>query len=124
MLRLLAKAADLQHQRPDALILPVFVCRQVQYKLWEQGEAHGFLPAKVLRQVVLADSDLDQDVLNEVAGGLGYQDLRLGNAPTNYHRGVFATSVPKRARAYAQRWRENYSLYLPDEQVTPLPLPP
>lgn len=120
VLRFLAKAALLQAAQPDALILPVFVCRQYQFKLWELGEAHGFLPAKVLQQLVLADSDLDQDALNEVAAGLGYQDLKLGNATTNRHRGIFATSVPKNARTYAQRWRENYYLYLPAKRVPPV----
>jgi len=118
VLLFLAKAAHLQHQRPGALILPVFVCRQVQYKLWELGEIHGFLPAMVEQQLVLPDPDLDQDVLNEVLNGLGYQDLKLGNAPTNRHRGIFATSVPKHARTYSERWRDNYQLYLPGGQTT------
>lgn len=112
VLRLLAKAAHLQQERPDALILPVFICRQVQFKLWELGERHGFLPAKIINQLVLPDSDLTQDSLNEVANELGYIDLRLGNAPTNRHRGIFATSIPTRARTYARLWQRHHTQYL------------
>lgn len=112
VLRFLAKAADLQRARPDVLILPVFICRQYQYKLWELGEQHGFLPAKVVNQLVLPDTDLDQGSLNEVTGELGYGDLRLGNNPTNRHHGIFKTSIPKNARTYAQRWRLNHVYYL------------
>ena len=112
VLRFLAKAAHFQRERPEQLVLPVFICRQHQFKLWELGERHGFLPAKVVNQLVLADSDLDQDSLNEVVNELGYGDLRLGNRPTNRHRGIFATAVPKRARVYAERWRDHHVQYL------------
>ena len=111
--RFLSKAAHLQAQRPDILIFPIFVCRRVHFKLWELGESQGFLPARVLQQLVLPDSELDQDVLSEVIDGLGFQDLRLGNAPTSRHRGIFATSLPKRARAYAERWQASHGVYLP-----------
>lgn len=108
----LSKAAHLQQERPEALILPVFICRQFQYKLWELGQRHGFLPAKVINQLVLGDSDLNQQSLSEVANELGYGDLRLGNAPTNRHRGIFATSIPKNARSYAEAWRRHYVEHL------------
>lgn len=112
VLRFLAKAAQFQHNRPELLVLPVFICRQVQYQLWERGEQHGFLPARVLNQLVLPDSDLTQDSLNEVANELGYGDLRLGNAPSNYHRGIFTKAIPKRARPLAERWRHHHTDYL------------
>lgn len=34
-------------------------------------------------------------------------------------QGIFATSVPKKARAYAQRWNENFHLYLLAERTLP-----
>lgn len=113
VLRVLAKAADLQLQRPGVLILPLFICRRVQFTLWELGKSHGFLPARVEQQLVLPDSELDQAVLNEVVDGLGFKDLRLGGAPTARHRGIFTAAVPRFARSYAERWRDSYHLYLP-----------
>lgn len=112
VLRFLAKASHVQQERPEALVLPVFICRQFQYKLWELGERHGFLPAKVENQLVQRDSDLSQESINQVANELGYGDLRLGNAPTNRHRGIFNTSIPRYARTYAERWRLHHVEYL------------
>jgi len=110
--RFLAKAAVVQHVCPDQLILPVFVCRRVQYKLWERGEQHGFLPARVENQLVLPDHELTPERFAEVRDEL-FEDMLLGDRPTNRHLGTLRTSIPKRGLAYAARWRQYHTLYLP-----------
>ncbi|HSH62096.1 MAG TPA: hypothetical protein VK988_21100 [Acidimicrobiales bacterium] len=112
VLRFLAKAAHLQHKRPEAFVLPVFIGRQCHFTLWQLGKQHGFLPTWVRNQLVLADSDLAQPSLDEVAAGLGYRDLRLGNTPSNGHRGIFTSAIPARALTYAERWRAHHLEYL------------
>lgn len=52
-----------------------------------------------------------------MAQGLGYQDLVLGNGPTNRHTGIFATAIPKRALPYANLWRQHYVHYLAEPQL-------
>jgi hypothetical protein len=110
--RFLAKAAVVQQACPDQLILPVFVCRRWQYKLWERGEHHGFLPALVHNQLVLPDHELTPERFAEVRDEL-FEDMLLGDRPTNRHLGTLRTSIPKRGLAYAARWRQHHTLYLP-----------
>jgi len=117
LLGFLAKASHLQQERPDALILPVFLCRRFQYTLWELGSRHGFLPGQVENQLVLSDNELDQASLAEVSFGLGFEDLRLGGRPTNRHLGLVNTAIPRRAREYAELWRDSYEEYLVDPTV-------
>lgn len=112
VLRFLAKAADLQDARPNELIFPVFVCRHWQYTLWVEGKEHGFLPARVGQQLVLPDKDLDQGRLDEVAQVLGFQDLVLGDHPTNQHLGIVTKALTKYARERAELWQENYWRYI------------
>ena len=118
--RFLAKAAVVQEECPDQLILPVFVCRRVHYWLWQRGEEHGFLPARVDNQLVLPDYELTPVRFAEVRDEL-FEDMLLGDRPTNRHLGILRTSIPKRGLAYAARWQEHHTLYLPsDRQRRPL----
>jgi len=117
VLRFLAKAAFVQHHRPDQLIFPVFVCRRVHWTLWDRGEAHGFLPARVENQLVLADHELTPDAFAEVRDEL-FEDMLLGARPTNRHLGIARTAVQKYAPIYARRWQEHYVNYLG------IPVPP
>jgi hypothetical protein len=73
----------------------------------------------VSQQVVHQDPDLGIDEgrtrFQEVATEL-LPDLVILNAnrpTTNRHRGIVNTLIPKDAVEYAQRWRENYSQFLP-----------
>ena len=111
MLRFLGKAAFVQQYRPDQLILPVFVCRQVAYKLWERGTHHGFLPARVIQQLVLPDHELTPPVFSEVRDEL-FEDMVLGARPTNRHLGIARTGIAKHALIYSFLWREHYVRYL------------
>jgi hypothetical protein len=108
----LAKAAHLQGERPDQLILPLLVARQRNYMLWEEGQNAGFLAGTVSNQLVLPDHELTSTSLAEVREELGYADLILGNTPTARHLGVFAKSIPKYARDLATRWQTHYVDYL------------
>ena len=110
--RFLAKAAHLQAERPDAFIFPLFICRWTHVTLWNRGERDGFLPAFVRSQLVLPDKDLDQDSLNEVSMGLGFEDLVLSDRPTNQHLGIARHSIAKYARERAELWRDNHTQYL------------
>jgi hypothetical protein len=115
VLRFLANAAHLQHERPDRLIFPVFVCRRYQYTLWNHGKQHGYLPVTVANQLVLGDHELDQASLEEVRTGLGYSDLRLGDTPTNRHLGMARTSLRKYGRERAEQWRVSYRQFLVED---------
>lgn len=108
----LGKAAHLQSCRPDQLILPVLVARQLHYTLWDHGRGCGFLPARVENQLVLPDHELDATSLAEVRGELGYADLLLGAKPTNRHLGIFQKFVPRNAIAWAERWRDEHRRFL------------
>jgi hypothetical protein len=108
----LRKAAVIQAARPGQLILPVFLCRRWQWKLWEQGETEGFLPAQVNRQLVLADSELTEEAFEEVRIELGYDDMILDNRPTNYHLGIVDASMRNYARERAELWAQHYHEYL------------
>ncbi len=114
LLRFLKKVATIQQQRPTQLIAPIFVCRRYQYQVWELGEILGFLPVRVDQQLVLPDHYLTQASFDEVWHGLGFQDMLLGDAPTNRHRGMIATAIPRRALTVAQRWRRGYEQVLSD----------
>jgi hypothetical protein len=115
----LAKAAVVQDARPDQLILPVFVCRRRHWTLWDQGEQAGFLPTLVTNQVVKRDPELNTDdwntrfreVKDEVFPDL--MELTRSVRTTNRHRGIVSTAIPNSALAYAKRWGESYSDYLP-----------
>jgi hypothetical protein len=129
--KFLLKAAIIQRERPDQLILPVFVCRRVQYKLWEAGQNIGFLPARVENQLVLPDHELTPESLAEVRTELGFGDLILGDQPTNRHTGLVKTSIPNRALDLAGRWRANHEAVLEElrgaghdtHEPTPYPSP-
>lgn len=110
--RFLSKAAQVQAERPDQAILPVFVGRKIHPKLWEVGEEHGFLPTWVDQQLVLPDYELTQEVLDEVRHDLGYDDLFLGSEPRHRHLGLVKKAIPTRASAYAERWKKHHRRYL------------
>ena len=113
--RFLAKAAHYQRERPNQLVLPVFVCRRYNITLWREGETNGFLPVTVNNQLVLPDHELDQNSLEEVRIELGYEDLVLGDTPTNRHLGMAKTSLYKYGRPYAQRWRTTHTQFLAED---------
>lgn len=112
----LTKAAVVQAANPAQLVMPVFVCRQVHFTLWELGEHHGFLPVTVENQLVLPDHEVTPERFAEVRDGL-YADLVLGDKPTNRHIGAVTKAIPKYARHRADLWRQNHGLYLPAHPV-------
>ncbi len=122
--RFLVKAAHVQRQRTDELMLPVFVCRRLQYKLWEASEQLGFLPVRVEQQLVLPDHELTPASLEEVHTELGYSDMILGDKPTARHRGMLATAIPRRALRLAELWQRHHADVLAATgSLESLPLP-
>lgn len=114
--KFLKKAAHIQLHRPNALICPVVLVRRAQQTLVQLGESDGFLVASTDSQVVLPDHDIDRSPKHfaEVRDELGYGDLRLLRAgqTTRYHSGILGKYVPKRAREFAEMWRQTFPQYI------------
>ncbi len=114
----LAKAALIQHRRPDQLVLPVFVCRRWHWTLWEEGQRIGFLPVMVVQQLVRKDPDLHSEEwatrFGEVRDEL-FADLRVVTSDrptTNRHRGIVNGAIPRYALDYARLWQHQHSQFL------------
>lgn len=122
MLHFLEKAATIQADHPDVLMMPLFAARQCQYTTWALGQEHGFLPASAKHQVVKGDFELTPERFEEVRAGLGFEDMILTSDPTPQLRGLMATSIPKYALERAELWAEHHHLYLPGSAVDPASL--
>ena len=109
----LQKAALIQDANPNQLILPVLVARRRHQSTWENGEEVGYLPTYCGAQMVRSDSELDEKLFNEVRVGLGYDDMILGDEPTNRHLGIMRDAIPKFDLRRARSWSQSYVDYLP-----------
>jgi hypothetical protein len=77
----LSKAAALKEAHPDVRILPVVVCRRRHYRTFQMGTDLGFFVIEYHQQVVLPDSSVDPNHLEEVRLGLGFADLIATKSP-------------------------------------------
>lgn len=99
--QLLEKAALLQQQRPDALILPVLICRRAHMTAFRMAKDLGFYIIDTRRQYIGA---VEEHKLEEVRSELGFLDLRMQQGADERIARRFTQTLPPSAGQRAQRW--------------------
>jgi hypothetical protein len=86
------------------------------HELMAEFQADWKLSGRAARTAVeysrVPDHELTPERFAEVRDEL-FEDMLLGDRPTNRHLGTLRTSIPKRGLAYAARWRQHHTLYPP-----------
>lgn len=106
--QLLDKAAQLQLRHPQLPILPVFVCRRVQYDTGKMAQQLGFHVIETWRQYVLPTigrGEDDRRKFDELNSELSY-NLQLHEDGVEQMVKQFTTVIPKRCNQAAERWGE------------------
>jgi hypothetical protein len=105
--QLLAKAAYLTAQFPDASVVPVLVCRRPHKTLLVMARELGFHVIDVLRQVIhlggLGDPDAERK-LEEVRAELGFMDMIPFRGPEERIVRQFRYTIPKVIVARSVQW--------------------
>lgn len=104
--QVLDKAAQLQRHSPNALILPLLICRRVNYTLFFMAKQLGFKVRDNRQQYVRPV--MQPEELAEVRTELGFIDLiptEPNTTPQHLPR-FFRNGLPKNALEFAHTWRE------------------
>lgn len=107
LFQLLAKAALLQREQPDTPMIPVLVCRRVQWTAAKMAKALGFYVIDLRRQYLVPTPDINDADLAEVRTELGYRDLLKSDEPDDVLVKHFTTSLPQHASRSAERWAQS-----------------
>lgn len=104
--QLLYKAASVKERFPEIDIAPVLVCRRGAYNTFKMARAFGFYVADAKAQFLPRREDVTPTVVEEVAVGLGYRDLRQEVEPNRLLVSHFSRSLPKVVSRAARDWSE------------------
>ena len=116
--RFLAKAAHLQIANPDSSLVPVFISCWRHNSTFQLARLLGFYAIAYRVQYVLDRAEIDPKLFSEVVTELGYDDLRRGTEPNTSFRHALQISLPRDARAIADRWSEAAHIVAPySEQI-------
>ncbi|MDI9891707.1 hypothetical protein [Microbacterium sp. IEGM 1404] len=105
--QLLDKAASVQVAHPDIPIVPILVCRRLNFITGAMAKQVGMhlieTKTQFVRPVVLNVDD-GQRKVDEVVNELGY-DVTLNDEATPAMKRQFETTLPSRVDEAAERWR-------------------
>lgn len=103
----LYKAAVLQREHPDQLVLPVTVARRRHWTQLTMGQDLGFYSVQTRAHFLPQLSRIADTGLEEVRFGLGFMDLQKQSGPYGRLRNtILRDSLKPRALAVAERWRD------------------
>lgn len=110
--KFLYRSAQLQRERPDALICPVIVCRRRQHTLLEMGKDLGFYAIATGIHFVLSTSRIDIRKFEEVRMELAFTDLVQQDGPSQRLVRVLDRSLRRDASAAARRWQARGATFI------------
>ncbi len=106
MYQLLDKAARLRMMHPELPVMPIFVCRRMQFLTGKMAQQLGFHVISTWRQYVrpaVAHADDDARKFEELNTELAY-NLELHEGSVEPMVNHFTTVIPKRCDEAAERW--------------------
>jgi hypothetical protein len=101
--QLLDKAANLQ-LRANVPILPVFVCRRAHKTTYKMAKQIGCFVAEAKAQFILDHAEVEDRLLTEVTGELGFTDLEKTERENRLLTSLFRDSIPPAAVEMADRF--------------------
>lgn len=114
----LHKAALLQREHPDQLILPVTVSRRRQWTQFTMGQDLGFYSVQTRAHFLPQLTRIADAGVEEVRMELGFIDLQKQGGPYPRLRNtILRDSLKPRALVAAERWREVGSQFLEHYEV-------